>query len=233
MKNKIVALYVEDDETVRENFTQILENYFAKLIVAEDGITALQLYQQYQPQVAILDISIPKLNGLQLANKIRQENDDIQIIMLTAYSEQDKLLQAVNLQLFAYLIKPVLQNDLDSTLNKLIKKIKSNNVLPLAYGYYWHKEEENLYFENKLIKLSHNERLILDRMCRHPNRYYTADELSECFNKEPDSSSDTAQYWSVVQIISRLKRKLLTRYKSDGFFIENVYRSGYKIISII
>ena len=230
MKNNIVALYVEDDEAVRENFTQILQNYFAKVVVAEDGIMALQKYQQYQPEVAILDISIPRLNGLQLAHKIRQENDEIQIVMLTAYSEQEKLLQAVNLQLFAYLIKPVLHNELDSTLKKLIKKIENNNLLQLAYGYVWNKQEEKLYYDNNPIKLTHNERIILQRMCRYPNRYYTAEELAESFNKNTDILSDTAQYWSAVQIVSRLKRKLLSKYKSEGFFIENVYRSGYKIM---
>jgi len=109
MNNNIIVLYVEDDQVVRENFTQILEHYFAQVIVAEDGINALKMYKEHQPQVAILDISIPHLSGLQLAEKIRAENEDIQIIMLTAFSEQEKLLQAVNLQLFAYLIKPVIK----------------------------------------------------------------------------------------------------------------------------
>jgi len=189
----------------------------------------LKMYKEHQPQVAILDISIPHLSGLQLAEKIRAENEDIQIIMLTAFSEQEKLLQAVNLQLFAYLIKPVMQNELDSTLNKLLKKINSSNFLQLAYDYRWNKEEEVLYYQNSAVKLTHKECLIITRLCRYPNRFYTTDELADCFIEDNLNSSDLGQYLSIVQIISRLKRKLLSKYDNRGFFIENIYGAGYKI----
>ena len=84
MMNDISVLYVEDDEIVRDNFAQILQRYFSTVYVADNGRTALELYEQYKPDVAVLDISIPHLSGLQVASKIREVDNDIQIIMLTA-----------------------------------------------------------------------------------------------------------------------------------------------------
>ncbi|MCU7836248.1 MAG: response regulator transcription factor [gamma proteobacterium symbiont of Taylorina sp.] len=224
------VLYVEDDEVVRENFTQILQHYFSQVIVADNGKTALELYKEFKPDVAILDISIPYLSGLQLAEKIRQDNDNIQIIMLTAYADQEKLLQAVNLQLFAYLIKPVKQMELDLTLKKVKKKINKKNYLCLAYGYSWCKNEEILYYNNEQIKLSHKERIFIARLCRYPNRYYTAVEIADkIFADDDEYLTDSSDYNNLVQIISRLKKKLLNKHARSGFFIENVYGEGYRI----
>jgi len=228
--NNLSVLYVEDDEIVRENFTQILQRYFTIVLVADNGLSALEIYQKHHPDVAILDISIPHLSGLQLAEKIRLDNDDTQIIMLTAYADQEKLLQAVNLQLFAYLIKPVSQIKLDKTLVKLKKKIAKKKILQLAYGYHWSKEEEILYYGTEAIKLTHNEQLIIAHLCRSPGRYYNAAELADVvFDNNPGNSEDTIEYNSLVQLISRLRKKLLSKNNNAGFFIGNVYGAGYKI----
>ena len=74
MINDLTILYVEDDETVRENFTEILKEHFLNVITANNGKTALDLYNKYKPHIALLDISVPYINGLTLAEKMREQN---------------------------------------------------------------------------------------------------------------------------------------------------------------
>jgi two-component system, OmpR family, response regulator VanR len=226
--NSLTILYVEDDDIIRENFEQILQHYFSRVIVAGDGKKALQLYQQYKPDIALLDISIPHLSGLQVASKIRAVDADIQIIMLTAYTDQEKLLHAVNLQLFAYLVKPVSKIKLDNCLQNVINKLHTLNILPLAEGYSWDKKKEVLFYCNEKIKLSKNERLIVKLLCHYPSRFFTATHIISIIS-ENDNDIDM-DYNALVQIISRFKSKLLKKYKTKNFFIYNTYGSGYRVL---
>lgn len=226
--NDLTVLYVEDDEIVRENFEQILQRYFSKVIVASNGKQGLQLYQQNQPEIAILDISIPFLSGLEVAAKIREADQDCEIIMLTAYTDQEKLFQAVNLQLFAYLVKPISQTKLDACLRKVISKRQSSNILHLAHDYSWDKKNEILFYHDQRIKLTKNERLIVSILCHSPNRFFSAAYIScSIFEHENDKE---IEYNSVVQIISRFKTKTLKNYQTDNFFIQNTYGLGYKVL---
>lgn len=228
MNNNLTLLYVEDDAVVRENFTAILQRYFNRVVVTDNGRDALELYVSEQPDVALLDIAIPHTNGLQVAATIRESNEEIPIIMLTAHADQQKLLRAVNLQLFAYLVKPILQPQLDTTLRRVIKRLIDSSTLMLGDGYRWNGIEQQLEYNGSGVKISNNERLILALLCRHPNRYYTATHIADQIfdidsNRDPSGNN-------VVQIISRFKRKLEKSYNPDAFFIQNTYGAGYRIV---
>ncbi len=77
------------------------------LYTAIDGQEGLELYKKFEPEIVITDIEMPKLNGLEMAKKIRKHSLSTQIIIITAYKKPEYLLDAVNLQLVQYLIKPI------------------------------------------------------------------------------------------------------------------------------
>ena len=228
MINDLTILYVEDDETVRENFTEILKEHFLNVITANNGKTALDLYNKYKPHIALLDISVPYINGLTLAEKMRERNSDIQIIMLTAFSEKEKLLKAVNLQLFAYLIKPVQYEEFNKVMNDVSKTFHKEKNLFLTNNLKWNTKRKELFYEYTLIKLTNKEKLIVSLLCDNPNQYFSpydiALEISEENEKEEKKSN------TIIQIISRFKNKTLKEFNIKHFFIENVYGAGYKII---
>ena len=228
MINNLCVLYVEDDEIVRENFQEILEQHFPKVITANNGKTALELYDMHKPDIAILDISIPYLSGLQVASKIRKTNSQIQIIMLTAYDDKEKLLDAVNLQLFAYLVKPVQHQDFDLILKKLLSKFENKNMIQLASAFIWNKETKELFYKEEQIKLTNNERLALSLLANNPNQYFTAYDIALEILENYNSNDLEAN--NIVQLLSRFKKKTSKNFKFDSFFIENCYGAGYRII---
>ena len=105
-------LFVEDDQVIRENYVTYLKMFFSEVFEAEDGEKAYELYKLKKPDIMIIDINIPKLNGLDLLERIRENDYSTKAIMLTAHSDKSFLLKAVGLKLTRYLVKPVSRKDL-------------------------------------------------------------------------------------------------------------------------
>ena len=97
--HKVTLLYAEDNQESRENYAFVLKDYFDEVYIAKDGREALAMYHEKKPDIVLLDVTMPKMDGLEVAQVIRKENEEIPIIMLTAHSEVDKLLRAVPLPL--------------------------------------------------------------------------------------------------------------------------------------
>ncbi len=228
MRNDLTLLYVEDDQVVRENFTEILETYFDRVITTDNGNKALELYKKNSVDVAILDISIPGMNGLNVAAKIREKDDETIILIISAHSDKDKLLKAVNLGLFGYLVKPVTHTQLDESLQKIIKSLPESSLLNLSKGYFWNSKDSLLIYKNEEIKLTKYEIKTIHLLIENRNKYLTACDIQESIFTQKDSS-DTACN-NVVQLISRLRKKIFKRFDTEDYFIENCYGAGYKII---
>ncbi|EDZ61178.1 signal transduction response regulator [Sulfurimonas gotlandica GD1] len=229
MTNDFKLLYVEDNKVVRDNFVEIFSRYFKDITTADNGREALEIYKKNNFDIAILDISIPEINGLSLATKIREMNRDIEIIMLTAYADQEKLLQAINLRLFSYLVKPIKQNELDITLKELISRLSKGSALELKNGYTWNIKIEKLYYNNSEVKITKNEISLVKFLSANSLRYYSACEIAdEIFGDKKESDGKCN---NTIQLISRFKKKMLNLCNKEHFFIDNIYGLGYKITS--
>ena len=123
--HKYTVLIVEDDSITLENYALVLENMFETVYRAEDGEKAYNLYQKYSPSIMLIDIDIPKLNGLQLLEKIRKEDHNTKAILFTSYSDKETLLKASKLKLTQYLIKPIKNKELFEALELSIKELKT------------------------------------------------------------------------------------------------------------
>ena len=161
-----------------------------------------------------------------LASKIRKLDKNLDIILLNAYSDQEKLLQAVNLQLFAYLVKPLKKEKLDLTIKNLLEKYTKSTIMPLAENFAWDKNKEELFYNNEHIKLTNNERLIIKYLCNNKNQYFRACDIAYDVLDEDITSNDCN---NIVQLLSRLKIKIYKKILTDDYFIENSYGAGYKI----
>lgn len=102
-----VVLYVEDDELISSTFSEFLRRRFDKIIVARDGEEGLLLYKEHKPDIVITDINMPKMDGLSMAEAIKELNKDAQIIVTTAYSSEELFLRAIDIGVTSYVIKPI------------------------------------------------------------------------------------------------------------------------------
>lgn len=103
----ISLLYVEDEQVTREQISRILQRIVTELYVAENGQEGLALYREKRPDIVMSDIMMPVMNGLEMSKEIRKLSRDSQIIMLTAYSDTEYLLECISLGINQYVQKPV------------------------------------------------------------------------------------------------------------------------------
>ncbi len=121
--DKMSILYVEDDNQIRDGYTRTLQRLCKKLIVASDGKEGLALYRKYHSDIVISDIKMPIMDGLEMVKEIKIINPDAMVVFTTAHTDSEFLLEAINLQVAGYLIKPVQKKSLVSIIQKISKII--------------------------------------------------------------------------------------------------------------
>lgn len=224
---KPTLLYAEDDQDIRENLTLILRGYFDTVYLAEDGEEALTLYREKKPDILLLDIVMPRLDGLDLAKIIREHDPDIPIILLSAYSDREKLLEAVSLKLEAYLLKPVNDALFQETIKNLCKRMQTKESITLRENLVWDAPHSNLVYKGELVKITKKERLLLELLMNHVNTYVTHDQL--IFHIWDNDIPDHSYHNKLIQLIYRLNKKMTEILSSDIHLIENSYTLGYRI----
>ena len=112
------VLYVEDNKEARESTLVMLQNFFENITVAENGYEGLEKFKQNkklknenQFSIIISDINMPKMNGIEMIKAIREIDNFIDIIIISAHSEKKYLNEAINLSLIGYLYKPIQLNE--------------------------------------------------------------------------------------------------------------------------
>lgn len=103
----LTVLYVEDEEEIRELLSRFLRRWVGTLHVAENGRLGLEAYREYHPDVLVTDIRMPVMDGLDMAQAIRDEGGDVPIIVITAYSERDYFMRSIEIGVDKYVVKPV------------------------------------------------------------------------------------------------------------------------------
>jgi YesN/AraC family two-component response regulator len=114
-------LYVEDQNDIQEELVYVLEDYCDNLYTASNGEDGLELYKQYHPDIVISDIKMPKMSGIDMAQKIKEINPSSHIIFTTAFSDVNYFQIAIELQVDGYILKPI---DLDLLEKKLMSVIE-------------------------------------------------------------------------------------------------------------
>ena len=115
-------LYVEDDEQAQLVMQRILKRRFADIVSAKDGQEALDVFLKGNVDIAIVDMNIPLLNGLELCMRIRETNEDMPLMMITAFDQSDCLLKALEIGVDRFLFKPINMEILDRQLKILARR---------------------------------------------------------------------------------------------------------------
>jgi diguanylate cyclase (GGDEF)-like protein len=108
LKN-ITILYAEDEDALRDITLNILKGFTKKQYIAKDGLEGLKLFEQYQDQIDLIitDVNMPNMNGLEMIKKIKVINPNIPIIVTTAFSNTEYLLEAIDIGVDKYILKPI------------------------------------------------------------------------------------------------------------------------------
>ena len=114
------VLFVDDEEQISVNYTSFLVQKFQKVYRASDGEDAYRLYKQHMPNIMIVDINLPKMNGLELLKKIDINNVATEAIIMSAHTNIGEMLKEYGLKNIIYLGKPVQRKIFYQALEKAI-----------------------------------------------------------------------------------------------------------------
>jgi len=212
-------LYIEDDDITRENISNYLKRQCKQLYIAVDGLDGLEKFKEHQPDIIITDIEMPNLNGIDMAKKIRKLSSKTQIIITTAYADQEYLLQAVNLHLIKYIIKPVSLPKLTTALSEC-ENFLDEEIITKKYfndSTFYDLYTKELIKDNSIIALSKTERALLELLFKnHPAP--TSYEAIE---------SNVYDFATSKNAIKLLVKALRTKIDKEA--IANVSGLGYNI----
>ena len=226
--HKFTLLYAEDDRETRENYTFVLKKYFHEVYSAEDGKEALDIYREKKPDILLLDISMPYINGLEMVKAIREEDKETPIIILTAHSDQEKFLRAIPLGLSEYLLKPIDDVILIDTMNRLVSQMKKSNSVHLKGDCIWERTTSALSCRKKSIDLTKKETILMKLLTASIGQYVSKDTLiMDIWHEEIYDSSHENK---LIQLVYRLNKKITSSTNCKNQLIENSYALGYRLL---
>ncbi len=215
----LTVLYAEDEHGIRDTVCDVLELYVNNVITASDGEEALELYKQYRPSILLLDICMPKKDGLEVLKIVRESDLKTPVIIMTAHTEKEYLMNAVELYITKYLVKPFDKNALVDALNSCVELIskKNNQEIDLGNNIFYIIESQIIKKNDESIALNKKERQLLNLLIKNQNKVLSYDELE--YHIWDDSISRDA----LKSLIKDLRKK------TSKEIIKNVSGMGYKL----
>lgn len=221
-KKKYTLLYTENENDVRNDHTLCMRFYFDEIFKASNVEEVFSIYKREKPNVMVLDIDIPSMNGLKVVREIRKKDSKTKIIILTAFSDQERLLEAIKLNLVDYLVKPVTMDFLNRTFEETIEKLEEesedNSYINLGEDISLDIKNCILFNKDKLISLTKYEKTLLALLLSRKNIIVSnLDIYNELWEGTGLEYKDT----TIRNIVRNLRKKL------PSGVLENIYDTGY------
>lgn len=214
---KMRILFLEDEPTIREVLTEYMKMQDYDVTEAEDGEKALELLKECNFDMAVLDIMVPKVSGLEVLAYIKEQKPETATIMLTALDDEKTQVRAFNLYADDYVIKPVSPIILLKRMETILRRVKRVE----------RQEEKGLvicgdsyqaFYDGVPLELTLSEFLLLQVLKGEPKRAFTREQLIlRIFNED---------YVGNDRIIDAHVKNL--RKKLPGNYIKTVIGVGYQ-----
>lgn len=234
LTQELTLLFAEDHSELRLSTSEVLKNFFKEVVSVENGALALEEYKQRKSQnrtfdIVLTDIQMPKLNGLDLIEKIYAINHMQKIIVLSAYDDSNYLLPLINLGIAQFIKKPIdFQELLQVFLNvakekeAIGKNESTNTTIYLDTHSYFKRDTLTLIQKNTPLYLTKYEILLLKILTANTSKIFTMEEIVHGF-KEMNEDIDSQ---NIRKLVSKLRKKLPKNS------IESIYGVGYRILTL-
>ncbi|ECL2267605.1 response regulator transcription factor [Campylobacter jejuni] len=177
---ELIILVVEDEVKARESMINILSERFSKVIGAQNGDEGLKKFKKFKPDLVITDIAMPIMDGLDMAREIKEISDDVPIVVLSAYSEKERLLRSIDIGIDKYLIKPVDIEELFKVLDYLIgEKIEANMLVKISEEYQFNKTKRTLIYSGEEIVLTKKELAFISLLLKQPGALVLHEDIKK------------------------------------------------------
>ena len=218
------VLIVEDDTRIANWVKVYLERAGFSAVVAHDGETGLELARDLAPNLIILDLMLPRLDGVELCRTLRRESE-VPIIMLTAREAHADRIIGLDSGADDYIVKPFAPEEVIARAQAVLRRVKGKVQQVLTRGGITLNETtQGVTVDGEPAVLSQAQTALLSTLMRHPNQVLTRDQLiSLSFNEEFDGLDR-----AIDNQIARLRRQISRDGRQP---IQTVYGAGYRFVA--
>ena len=228
---KQTILVVDDDKAIADSTAIYLKNEGYDVLIAHDGAEALVVLENHKVDLVLLDIMMPKLDGISATFKIREQRN-IPIILLSAKSEDADKVLGLNVGADDYITKPFSPLELIARVKSALRRYthlggsasKEQEGKIVIDGLEFDTVNKRVTVDGNEIKLTPLEYKILLLLCQHPNRIFSAEEIyQKAWNEDVFVNDNT-----IAVHIRRVREKIEINPKKPKY-LKVVWGIGYKI----
>lgn len=231
---KNTILIVEDDADIRGGIEIYLKNQGYLVYQAQDGIEGLNVIADNEIDLAIVDIMMPRMDGITMMMKVRERGFDFPVIMLSAKSEEVDKIMGLNMGADDYITKPFTPLELLARVNSHLRRYnRFKEALSLTEaprdtyhvigGIELNEETVEVFVDGNPVKLTPIEFKILLLLMKNPGRVFSADEIYERIWNEKAINTDT-----IMVHIRKIREKIEIDPKNPKY-LKVVWGVGYKM----
>ena len=232
--NKYHILIVEDDKEIRDGVEIYLKNQGYQVWKAANGKEGLEIVAQEEIHLAILDIMMPVMDGVTMLMKLREQNHEFPVIMLSAKSEEVDKIMGLNMGADDYVTKPFTPLELLARVNSHLRRYskyltevsgaeqEKSNVYTIG-GQELNEETVEVTVDGEAVKLTPMEFKIVQLLIKNPGRVFSADEIYERIWNEKAVNTDT------IMVHVRNIREKIEIDPRNPKYLKVVWGVGYKI----
>ena len=236
MEETYHVLVVEDDEQIRDGIEIYLKSQGYEVSKAADGIEGLEKLKEKEVHLAIIDVMMPRMDGIHMVMRLRKEYD-FPVIMLSAKSEEVDKIMGLNMGADDYVTKPFQPLELLARVNSHLRRYKRflevtgqgnetpENVYRIG-GIELNEDTKEVLVDGEPVKMTPMEFKILALLMRSPGRVFSAEEIYERVWNERAINTDT------VMVHVRKIREKIEYNPKEPKYLKVVWGVGYKIEKI-
>lgn len=218
----LTIVYIEDDINIRKYISEFLQRYCKNLYEASSAEEGLKLYKEHKPHILLVDINLPKMSGMELITLLRKDDKKTKIIISTAYTNKEFTLEAIELFICRYLVKPITSKDLVEALKKAIGELFEEGLISknidLGDDYFFDISKKLLFKGKNEIKLRKKEFKILEFFIERKDSLISYDTLQNEIWQDEIMTENS--------IRSQIRN---IRQKTHNKIFTNVSGIGYKL----
>lgn len=217
-------LVVEDDKHTRRLMEAVLERYGYEPIPAADGVEALEILDRKHVDLILLDVMMPRMDGYEFTNTLRQGGCTIPILMVTARETQDDKKRGFIIGADDYMVKPVDEEEMILRIAALLRRSQIARERKLTVGKtVFHYDSLTVRTPNAVWELPQKEFMLLFKLLSYPNKIFTRRQLmDEIWDLDSESEERTVDVH-----ISRVRDRFRD---NEDFRIVTVRGLGYKAV---
>jgi len=218
-------LVVEDDQTVAQTLQFLLRSYNYAVDIAADGDAGMQMAEAFSYDLILLDVILPKLDGVSLCQQIRSQGIQAPILLLTGQGRTSQKAIALNAGADDYVVKPFDSDELIARIQALLRRGQPTSQPILTWGHLLiDPSQRRVSYKAQLLSVTPKEYAILELFLRNPQKILSARSILDHVWTSLESPGEEA-----VRVHIKELRHKLTRASAPKDFIKTKHRQGYQL----